>query len=570
MSDRILADSSCDEDISEESVDEAEEDYSDNFEQSDNDTGHHDHGTPKDVKSKRPKMEPLYLRKTGKKVSSGRASRVSSGSGSVSTSRMNGLIGTNRSDSLSSSLSASFQKRHSSLQARVNSAKKKSQTDLINTIGALKIQVQDLESEKRHLGRLVARQERELDKFVNAEADLPVILRAHNEETRVLKMKIRQAQESNRKLTKDIKSKDSQLLFFKEENKELKKINSCDKLDEVYSLKCKLEEVSQHLQSRDEEYRESLKRQDILERSHKQQLATDNRKLRGARQQLKTSEERAAKLEVELKEKNRLLSRLHIYSWRKTKDHRKYLSEEHLNTSMRMSDSVSVILVDKECQQEDFSRDDKITQEVGCNTENLNIDPQEYQDDINEDFESSIPIDSRHTEEDLKEESNVTLDDANQTDLHSIQSSVSAAAATVPHTDTLETQASNDLNHNISTKSQESSSSLKEMKENNVDDGSKIIKAVINDYQKAALIAKLNEIDTYTKTDDSLTLKSDVVDSLIPTNNNNVERKSNLMLELFGGGAQPPAKPLKTSMKTSSSNYTKSVKFYEEESCNDH
>jgi len=475
-----------------------------------------------------------------------------------------------RSDSLSSSLSASFQKRHSSLQARVNSAKKKSQTDLINTIGALKIQVQDLESEKRHLGRLVARQERELDKFVSAEADLPVILRAHNEETRVLKMKIRQAQESNRKLTKDIKSKDSQLLFFKEENKELKKINSCDKLDEVYSLKCKLEEVSQHLQSRDEEYRESLKRQDILERSHKQQLATDNRKHRGARQQLKTSEERAAKLEVELKEKNRLLSRLHIYSWRKTKDHRKYLSEEHLNTSMRMSDSVSVILVDKECQQEDFSRDDKITQEVGCNTENLNIDPREYQDDINEDFESSIPIDSRHTEEDLKEESNVTLDDANQTDLHSIQSSVSAAAATVPHTDTLETQASNDLNHNISTKSQESSSSLKEMKQNNADDGREEVKAVINDYQKAALIAKLNEIDTYTKTDDSLTLKSDVVDSLIPTNNNNVERKSNLMLELFGGGAQTPAKPLKTSMKTSSSNYTKSVKFFEEESCNDH
>ena len=46
---------------------------------------------------------------------------------------------------------------------------------------------------------------------------------------------------------------------------------------------------------------ESLKRQDILERSHKQQLATENRKHRGARQQLKTSEERAAKLEVELK-----------------------------------------------------------------------------------------------------------------------------------------------------------------------------------------------------------------------------------------------------------------------------
>ena len=58
------------------------------------------------------------------------------------------------------------------------------------------------------------------------------------------------------------------------------------------------------------------------------------------------------------------------------------------------------------------------------------------------------------------------------------------------------------------------------------------------------VIAKLNEIDTYTETEDSLTLKSDVVDSLISTNNNNVERKSNLMLELFGGGALTPAKRL--------------------------
>ena len=241
---------------------------------------------------------------------------------------------------------------------------------------------------------------------------------------------------------------------------------------------------------------------------------------------------------------------------------------------MTMSDSVSVILVDKECQQDDFSRDDKLTQEVGCNTENQNIDPREYQDNVIEDFESSIPIDSRHTEEDLEEESKVTLDDANQTDLQSIQSS-SVSAVAVTHTDILETQASDDLNHNISTKSKASSSSsipsFKDKKENNEEDGKREVKAVINDSQKAALIAKLNEIDTYTETEDSMTLKSDAVESLISTNNNNnVERKSNLMLELFGGGALTPAKPLKTSMKTSSSNYTKSVKFYEEESCHDH
>ena len=77
-----------------------------------------------------------------------------SGSGSVS-SRANGVMGSSRCGQAAqteliriilcradSSLSASFQKRHSHFQARVNSAKKKSQNDLINIIGTLKIQLQ--------------------------------------------------------------------------------------------------------------------------------------------------------------------------------------------------------------------------------------------------------------------------------------------------------------------------------------------------------------------------------------------------------------------------------------------
>lgn len=43
-----------------------------------------------------------------------------------------------------------------------------------------------------------------------------------------------------------------------EQNKELKKINSCENLDEVYLMKSKLEEVRGHLQARDEDYRVGL------------------------------------------------------------------------------------------------------------------------------------------------------------------------------------------------------------------------------------------------------------------------------------------------------------------------
>ena len=83
---------------------------------------------------------------------------------------------------------------------------------------------------------MLTRQEKELDRFTKTEADLPVILRAHNEESRVLKMKIRQAQESNKKMSQSIKKKDHQILGLLEENKQLRKINSLEKKDVAHVL----------------------------------------------------------------------------------------------------------------------------------------------------------------------------------------------------------------------------------------------------------------------------------------------------------------------------------------------
>ena len=82
-----------------------------------------------------------------------------------------------------------------------------------------------------------------------------MILRAHNEETRVLKMKIRQAQESNKKLSGNIKKKDQQVLSLTEENKQLRKINSLEMKDEAHILQEKLSDVTMLLDSRDNEFK---------------------------------------------------------------------------------------------------------------------------------------------------------------------------------------------------------------------------------------------------------------------------------------------------------------------------
>ena len=120
------------------------------------------------------------------------------------------------------------------------------------------IVLQDLTEDNRNLRRLVTRQEKELGRFTKTEADLPVILRAHNEESRVLKMKIRQSQDSNKKLSVNIKKKDQQLLGLLEENKQLKKINSLEMKDETYILEEKLKDVTRLLDSRDNEFKVSF------------------------------------------------------------------------------------------------------------------------------------------------------------------------------------------------------------------------------------------------------------------------------------------------------------------------
>ena len=153
----------------------------------------------------------------------------------------------------------SLKKRTSYIQARINSAKKKSQTELINSLSSMKTEIQDLSEENRNLKRLITRQEKELGKFVNTESDLPIILRAHNEETRVLKMKLKQNQDSNRSLAQNIKKKDLMIENMNKEIKELRKINRMEKLDEAYSLQEKLKEVTSYLQTRDNDYKVTLK-----------------------------------------------------------------------------------------------------------------------------------------------------------------------------------------------------------------------------------------------------------------------------------------------------------------------
>ena len=113
--------------------------------------------------------------------------------------------------------------------------------------------------------RLLSIQETELNRFTRTESDLPVIMRAHNEETRVLKMKIKQIQATNKKIHQSVKSKDTQILSLMEENKHLRKINGLEKKDEIHVLQERLADITTLLDSRDKEFKVQYFKRILLE-----------------------------------------------------------------------------------------------------------------------------------------------------------------------------------------------------------------------------------------------------------------------------------------------------------------
>ena len=78
-----------------------------------------------------------------KKTPSRGSSRVSSGSTNISLASKTGVLGSSRTESLMSSAGiVSQRKKTSHLQQRVNSARRKTQNELVNSIAAMKRQIQ--------------------------------------------------------------------------------------------------------------------------------------------------------------------------------------------------------------------------------------------------------------------------------------------------------------------------------------------------------------------------------------------------------------------------------------------
>ena len=65
-------------------------------------------------------------------------------------------------------------------------------------------------------------------------------------------------QGNQQKMSSTLKARNTQILALKEENKKIKEINKNDKINESHELKEQLEDVSYHLNNRDNEFKVTI------------------------------------------------------------------------------------------------------------------------------------------------------------------------------------------------------------------------------------------------------------------------------------------------------------------------
>jgi hypothetical protein len=137
--------------------------------------------------------------------------------------------------------------------------------------------VQGARDEQRLLRQVAARQEQELDGFTGG-GELPAIQTAHSEELATLKLKMKKLQESNKQLSGQVKEKDAAVLRYREQNKELKRVGREQGLADKAQLKEEVDDLRLHLDAREGELKDLVRRQEILDKSQRRQMGAEMRK----------------------------------------------------------------------------------------------------------------------------------------------------------------------------------------------------------------------------------------------------------------------------------------------------
>lgn len=201
--------------------------------------------------------------------------------------------------------------------ARILSAQKKKRNQTQNAAGQIRIRNQQLENELKSLRIQCIRQEKALSGFENTQSALPQVLQQYEDDKRVLKDRLRKAKESERRLERDKKRLEDDKHRQDRKIKDLHQKVKAGHLDERFELQQKLTAAEQAAEQALIELDEARKNARLQLQALERELKKETRRRVKAESSAQASTDEVERLRGTIKEKERQLGVLNIYSQKK-------------------------------------------------------------------------------------------------------------------------------------------------------------------------------------------------------------------------------------------------------------
>ncbi|XP_033503800.2 lebercilin isoform X1 [Epinephelus lanceolatus] len=191
--------------------------------------------------------------------------------------------------------------------------------ELRNSLAELQQRTDELQKENRILRQLQVRQEKALQRYDDTESEISQLLARHNNETHVLRERLRRTQERERVAERQMKDSEEQLQRSRATIARLKKLVDQRELGARDELSRRLEEEKTRAQEAERKIKELERSMELSNSSYQRQLAAERKKTISAQEEIRTLQEELERLTNKLKEKERELDARNIYANRMMK-----------------------------------------------------------------------------------------------------------------------------------------------------------------------------------------------------------------------------------------------------------
>ncbi|XP_043080413.1 lebercilin isoform X2 [Puntigrus tetrazona] len=191
--------------------------------------------------------------------------------------------------------------------------------ELKNALSELRLHADELQRENRLLRQMQLRQEKALHRYNDTESEISQLLSRHNNETHVLRERLRRSQENQRTAERSLRETDAQLQRCRSQLQKLQQLADDQNLGEREELSRKLTYTQGKLQESERRVKELEKNMELSSGSFQRQLANERKRTHDAQQEVKAIQEEVERIGTKLKEKEKELDARNIYANRMLK-----------------------------------------------------------------------------------------------------------------------------------------------------------------------------------------------------------------------------------------------------------